>query len=163
MSLKKQSSYASPLERLPEKPTGPPEVSSPGVSASAGRARHSALRTKGQVKRGGMVVWSPIGDSPFWNRLPKGHQSVTRSSLVMSPTPFSPYPFRFDPRCGPPLRRDCRRLASHEASLAEVILGWPCQPSLAHLGYAFRPSFGALAAAAFTDGMGTPTPTRGLQ
>ena len=37
---------------------------------------------KGKVERD-MGFWSPIGDSPFGNRLPKGHQLVTKHSLVM--------------------------------------------------------------------------------
>ena len=31
--------------------------------------------------KGAWVFWSPIGDSPFGNRLPKGHQLVTNKQF----------------------------------------------------------------------------------
>ena len=42
-----------------------------------------------------MDFWSPIGDSPFGNWLPKGHQLVTQSSLVMLISLLT-LPFCFD-------------------------------------------------------------------
>eukprot|EP00972_Heterocapsa_arctica_P030275 4458636-Heterocapsa_arctica.AAC.1 len=53
-------------------------------------------KLKGKVKRG-MGFWSPIGDSPLGNWLPKGHQSVTKSSLVML-IPLLALPFSFAQR-----------------------------------------------------------------
>ena len=53
----------------------------------AGKGGASALKAKG-----GMGFRSPIGDSPSGTSLPKGHRSVTRSSVVMLIPPLS-FPF----------------------------------------------------------------------
>ena len=65
------------------------------TAAPPRQAKHRFSSTqKGKVERG-MGLWSPIGDSPFGNRLPKGRQLVIRSSLAML-VPLSTSPFRYD-------------------------------------------------------------------
>ena len=51
---------------------------------------------RGEVERGA-GLWSPIGHSPFGSRSPKGHQSVTKNSLVIL-VPMFILTLRFDPR-----------------------------------------------------------------
>ena len=50
---------------------------------------------KGKLKRG-MFFWSPISDPPSGSWFPRGHQSVTKSSLAMLIALFS-LPLCFDP------------------------------------------------------------------